>query len=53
MSKKHNPLEGLKTTRLELTQEQWDKFIDTINNPPEPSEKLKELFRKYGKFLKD
>jgi uncharacterized protein (DUF1778 family) len=46
----NNPLKDLKQTKLILNEEQWEKFIFTINNPPEPSKKLKELMREYGSF---
>lgn len=35
---------------ITLSPEAWDKFIEAINDPPEPTEKLINLVRKYGRF---
>lgn len=32
---------------LYLNQQDWDKFMETINNPPEPSPHLIEAYRRY------
>lgn len=31
-----------------LNDEQWDWFVELLENPPEPTEALRELFRRHG-----
>jgi uncharacterized protein (DUF1778 family) len=32
-------------TVLKLSPEEWAKFIDTLNDPPEPTQALKDLMQ--------
>lgn len=37
---------------LVLSQEDYDRFIKTCETPPQPSERLLEMFREYGSVAK-
>lgn len=36
------------TAPIILSDEQWDWFVELLEHPPEPTEALRELFRRYG-----
>lgn len=38
---------------LELTKEQFDRFMEVCRNPPEPTEALKKLMKEYGRVALD
>lgn len=40
--------EEVPSETIVLSDEDFEKLQEVIENPPEPSEKLRELFRKYG-----
>jgi uncharacterized protein (DUF1778 family) len=40
---------GLKNNVIVLSEVDFNFVVDIVNNPPEPSETLKRLFRKYNK----
>jgi len=49
MSKKKDPkLDfSVKSTEIKLSERDFKKFIEVLENPPEPNEKLKEAAKKY------
>ena len=34
-----------------LSQDDWERFLDALENPPEPTEKLKQLFAEHTKVV--
>ncbi len=36
---------------LTLSDEDFEKMMDVLENPPEPSERLKEVFRKHSEHV--
>jgi uncharacterized protein (DUF1778 family) len=42
------PIDLRPTITISLSEADWEKFVELLENPPEPTEELKALFTKDG-----